>query len=231
MTWVKTNYRTKNLTPNQLCSLMPKVIIMTTFQIMLNFAGTLAIPSEAYIELTPKGSFVIGQEQDGILTGGFFDIQQAFSGKLAQVEMWQGNLSPEEIMDIANCKIETTRPESKIISWNNNWTVNDVIIEDVDLEQLCVQDPLLNQFIWSGTIPYDKFRGMCDTLGAQLPILNSSDVSTGLSTKLHHDNLIRLLFGLFAIHKKVFFYLYKILWKNLFWAWKISFWLFSDDEE
>lgn len=149
------------------------------------------IPEELYLDLTPQGSFVIGQEQDGILVGGFFDIQQAYSGKMTQVEMWHGSLTPEEIDDIANCRKETTKPGSKIISWSTNWTVHDVNIEDVELGQLCVQDPLLNRLIWPDTIPYSKFRPMCDTLSAKLPVLNDSEANHGLTSKLHQENFRR----------------------------------------
>ncbi len=56
-----------------------------------NILETVTMMKESYLNLNNRGSLVLGQEQDGLLTGGFFDQEQAFSGQMTQVEMWSGN--------------------------------------------------------------------------------------------------------------------------------------------
>ena len=59
-----------------------------------------------------EGALIIGQENDNIY-GGFFDITQAFSGKLTQTEIWNTILPPKEIEKIASCKQESTMPSNR----------------------------------------------------------------------------------------------------------------------
>ena len=58
---------------------------------------------EAFLTLYNEGALVLGQENDQILTGGFFDESQAFSGKLTQVEMWNTELKPSQIQGMLLC--------------------------------------------------------------------------------------------------------------------------------
>ena len=65
------------------------------------------IVNDEFHELYAGGSFVIGQEQDGDQYGGFFDAAQGFSGKLAQVEMWNTELTLVDIFNIGNLHFES----------------------------------------------------------------------------------------------------------------------------
>ncbi len=59
----------------------------------LSYIEHVTMEKGKYRTLLPFGSLVLGQEQDGILYGGFFDKEQAFSGQISQAEMWNGMLA------------------------------------------------------------------------------------------------------------------------------------------
>ena len=73
---------------------------------------------------------VLGQEQDGSgSAGGFFDIQQGWSGKLTQVEIWDTVLPVEDIVKMAKCEIPITMKSNQVVSWfSNKWKNNNVEI-------------------------------------------------------------------------------------------------------
>ena len=52
-----------------------------------------------FLPILRKGIIILGQEQDAF--GSFFDENQAFSGELAQVEMWSVLLDSQSIKAIA----------------------------------------------------------------------------------------------------------------------------------
>ena len=74
---------------------------------------------------------VIGQEQDGTgSTGGYFDAQQGWSGKLTQVEIWDTVLPNEDIIQMAKCQIPTTMESNQVVSWlSEKWIKNNVTIK------------------------------------------------------------------------------------------------------
>ena len=95
-----------------------------------------------------KGNLVLGQEQDSVL-GGLFDASQAFSGKLAQVEIWDIELTDIDIENLANCKIETVKESNRVVSWmSEKWEIHNVTIVETSLENLCKPNPMVNQLVY-----------------------------------------------------------------------------------
>ena len=92
-------------------------------------------------EITPifhTGAFILGQENDQLLYGGSFDAQQAFSGKMSQVEVWSKEVSSNDIKNMALCNIATLEDESKIISWEvEKWQKYEVDLVEVSLQSFC----------------------------------------------------------------------------------------------
>ena len=80
--------------------------------------------------LLSGGALILGQEQDGSgSAGGFFDIQQGWSGKLTQVEIWDTVLPMEDIVKMAKCEIPSTMMSNQVVSWlSNKWKNNNVEI-------------------------------------------------------------------------------------------------------
>ena len=91
---------------------------------------------------------MLGQEQDSVL-GGLFDASQAFSGKLAQVEIWDIELTDIDIENLANCKIETVKESNRVVSWmSEKWEIHNVTIVETSLENLCKPNPMVNQLVY-----------------------------------------------------------------------------------
>jgi hypothetical protein len=64
--------------------------------------------------LATGGVFLLGQEQD--IIDGAFDENQAFSGRVTEVEMWKTVLSQRSILNLAKCLNEESTLEQV-----NNW--------------------------------------------------------------------------------------------------------------
>ena len=91
---------------------------------------------------------MLGQEQDSVL-GGLFDASQAFSGKLAQVEIWDIELTDIDIENLANCKIETVKESNRVVSWmSEKWEIHNVTIVETVLGNLCKPNPMMNQLVY-----------------------------------------------------------------------------------
>lgn len=75
--------------------------------------------------LSAEGAFYIGQEQDEV--DGKFQQQQAFSGQISQVQLWNRPLRDEEIAVKSDCG-ELDIENGEIINWNldNDWILNKV---------------------------------------------------------------------------------------------------------
>ena len=58
--------------------------------------------TDGYKPLPSGGSFLLGQDQDS--PEGGFNADQAFSGQVAQVGLWDRMLTEEEILLLAQCK-------------------------------------------------------------------------------------------------------------------------------
>ena len=131
---------------------------------------------------------ILGQENDLALFGGLFEDQEAFSGQLSQVEMWNSVLPGNEIKEMATCKVETTLNSNKIISWSqNSWTQHNVEFSEVVFENMCEIDETSKNLYWLELIDQITFKEMCDNVGGQLPIINqikSNDTSEVYNAQL-----------------------------------------------
>ena len=115
------------------------------------------------------GSFVLAQEQDGKIGGGFFNKYQAYSGKLTQVEMWNTVLWKAEIEDLAKCKMSTIKPENRIVTWGSDawtWHNTDPNI-DSPLEDFCKPNTLLDTQIFASKLSFDKMAYLCEVAGGK----------------------------------------------------------------
>ncbi|XP_043922247.1 neuronal pentraxin receptor [Protopterus annectens] len=68
----------------------------------------------AWHHIKPNGVLILGQDQDTL--GGRFDATQAFIGEIAQFNMWDHILTPEEIFTLANCSLTLT---GNIVAWDD----------------------------------------------------------------------------------------------------------------
>ena len=98
--------------------------------------------------LIGQGSLIRGQEQDSV-QGGLFDANQAFSGKLTQVEIWDVELPKTDIEKIAKCEVKSAKESNRIVSWiSEKWEINGVTINEINLKNLCKPNPMMNQLVF-----------------------------------------------------------------------------------
>ena len=76
--------------------------------------------------LIGQGSLILGQEQDSV-QGGLFDANQAFSGKLTQVEIWDVELPKTTVRTCLNGALVQER-DSKTDSKEDLKTVTKIVI-------------------------------------------------------------------------------------------------------
>ena len=131
----------------------------------------MTIKSEDYIPLYLGGSFILGQEQDAkaIFDDSpfepIFDPTQGLSGALTQVELWNTILTPSEIESLANCEIATLRPKNRVITWGSSaWDGNEVNFKEVELNELCEQNLISNQFLWPRPTDFHTFNSYCNAM-------------------------------------------------------------------
>ena len=135
--------------------------------------GTMVLTKEEYLPLHAGGSLIVGQEQDGKPVGGnmfdpVFDPQQGFSGKLAQVELWNTVLTLSEIKKLANCEIPSLQPQNRVITWgSDSWIAVKANFTHTPIEKLCVKNQIVDQFIWPRGIDFDTFYSYCGTIGGK----------------------------------------------------------------
>ena len=134
-----------------------------------------------YIPLHAGGSFVLGQEQDGQPFGGLFDVDQGFSGRVSQFELWDVALTPDEISEIADCSKESLRPENRIVTWGSDtWIGIETEFLDEPLEDFCKKNVLSETLFWPKKISQEKFLRFCDINQGLLPTLNKNSQSKGI---------------------------------------------------
>ena len=115
------------------------------------------------------GSFVIAQEQDGKIGGGFFNKNQAFSGRVTQIEMWDTVLPLEEINDLAKCINATTKAENRIVTWGSDvWTWHETNPNvDSPFEEFCLENYIIDAVIWPSKLSFDKISYYCEIVGGR----------------------------------------------------------------
>ena len=126
-----------------------------------------------FLPILRKGIIILGQEQDAF--GSFFDENQAFSGELAQVEMWSVLLDSQSIKAIAECQQSTIFVESKIAEWNaslEDWKKVNVEQENVKLEELCKPRIMQDYLIWAEELTYSQIFDYCRRMDGMLPSIN-----------------------------------------------------------
>ena len=149
----------------------PKQSFAFTSLINLNFTANVNFKNskEDMRPLYAGGSFVIAQEQDGKIGGGFFNKNQAFSGKATQIEMWDTVLTLEEIYDLAKCNKATTKAENRIVTWGSDlWTWHETNPNvDSPFEEFCIENYILDTEIWASKLSFDKLSYYCEIVGGR----------------------------------------------------------------
>ena len=128
---------------------------------LLKSNSTVVNDKPGYLELQNDGTLVLGQDQD--IPGGGYDREQAFSGEISQFGIWDRVLSQDEIVSLANCTVEKIT-DGSVATWDINlkdeWEISDDVEleENVPLMDLCGTPDLLDIFVQSEKLSYNKFK-------------------------------------------------------------------------
>ena len=140
-----------------------------------------SVNQQDYKPLAPGGVFLVGQDQD--ITEGAFDENQAFSGNVTQVEMWNGLLGVSTIKAIANCTVEDGSQGTRVVSWGNvenGWSSLenvDVNFTDTELSSICQQSyPVHKKMFIFEKISYDYAKLSCDQVGGEIPVAGNNEM-------------------------------------------------------
>ena len=126
-------------------------------------------PKGDFRPLYHGGSLIIGQEQDGNLFSGKFNAEEAFSGYITQVEVWNIELTAKEIYDIGNCVQLTVRSENQVVTWgSDSWeSIKMDPLEDFPLESFCKEYPLRGWMIWPDQVDFISLNYFCEIVGGK----------------------------------------------------------------
>ena len=92
--------------------------------------------------LKSGGIFIIGQKQDSLDSSGYFNDRKAFSGKVAQIQLWNGQLLSEDIRKMAHCEKESVENSRRIISWYEQSMFKKYILH-IDEKQIVSEKSIL----------------------------------------------------------------------------------------
>lgn len=85
------------------------------------------------VSLNLRGMLTLGQEQDSL--AGNYDVDQAFRGHIAQVNIWSRIVTPEEVRHQASCK--EFAPGDIFSSDRDAVAVAGVTVEEIPISNLC----------------------------------------------------------------------------------------------
>ena len=144
----------------------------------LIIADSIYIKKDNYVPIYTNGSVVLGQDFDGkAISVDFdpgFDKLQSFSGQITQVEIWNATLSSEEIQNLANCVVSTTKSENRILTWIvDDWKINGqaTSFNDIPLKELCKESIVSNILIWPRAIDFETFSTYCNAIDGIPPLV------------------------------------------------------------
>lgn len=136
------------------------------FHIVFLILGEIQIENSIdFSEVHSDHYFLLGQDADGIM--GKFDANQAFSGKLTQVNVWNFALTPAEVQQSFEDCGQDKYPAGNVVSWNKQeWEYSNITTTQ---EDMC--DDLSNNTVVIGrhTMSFFDAHILCDALGGKLP--------------------------------------------------------------
>lgn len=89
------------------------------------------MPKKTFVEIPRSSRLVLGQKRDS--SGLAFDASQSFSGRVADLSLWRGELVQDEIQSLARCERISTR--GIVLDWEvDDYERSDVRVEEVQGE-------------------------------------------------------------------------------------------------
>ena len=179
----------------------------------MTFLATFTLKNENYDPLYSGGFLYIGQETDGrpgnpngkstnqISFDPQFELSQAFSGQVTQVELWNMDLSPSDIEKIATCITSSVRPDRRIVTWkSDSWIPTRINFIEIPLVDLCKRNTVSHQFIWPRSVSYEDYSNYCEAFDGIPPLVKPHYGGEGKPWKYIYGKYYQV----FGVFKKEF---------------------------
>ncbi|KAK4314634.1 hypothetical protein Pmani_014085 [Petrolisthes manimaculis] len=112
---------------------------------------------------------VLGQYSIEYLNG--YSKDRSFSGQLTHVGVWGRTLTPQEVLQLANCG---ANPTGLVIPWDQEWILSQASFINVDESEIC-EKKTKSLYIKLSAMPYHAALAACAGLGGNLPVPTSHD--------------------------------------------------------
>ncbi|KAK7022743.1 hypothetical protein SK128_021286 [Halocaridina rubra] len=125
-------------------------------------------------ELSNEQEYNIGEPVygDKLTLGQGATPERSFSGMLTQVNVWDRELSIDEIASISSCKND---PKGNYISWDAGWKFLKITSVEQALEDFCQNEDTYIHFIFPN-MAYNSALFICQALGTDLPKTDDLDI-------------------------------------------------------
>ncbi|KAK3883306.1 hypothetical protein Pcinc_012343 [Petrolisthes cinctipes] len=112
---------------------------------------------------------VLGQYSLEYLNG--YSKDRSFSGQLTHAGVWGRTLTPQEVLQLANCGAS---PTGLVIPWDQEWILSQSSFINVDESEICGKKTK-SIYIKLSAMPYHAALAACAGLGGNLPVPTSHD--------------------------------------------------------
>ena len=158
----------KHRTWNHYCWLYSNITKQNSLYWNGNFISSMILPNDAEVAWAGQknrnqSAFVIGEEQDKIRGG--YQQTQAFTGDIAELNIWNYTLSANEIHDLSNCK---TLFKGNVRSWEiaNLLIYEAKVVKEFDWKLFCETEKRL--VIFPTRLPLHVAEDLCEIHGGKI---------------------------------------------------------------
>ena len=157
-----------------------------------NLVGSMILPDDDEVNWRDKHSgvqsaFIIGQEQDKLRGG--YQRTQAFTGYIAEVNVWDYRLDENKIQDLAKCK---KLWQGNIRAWKlQKLVINEAkVVKGVNSNVLC--EPERKLIIFPKRLPLLVAKDTCEIHGGKVvtPYTDEENKEVIEIVKKHHNNCV-----------------------------------------
>lgn len=146
------------------------------------------ISNSRFMPMRKGGIVTLGQDQDW--PGDGFDEKQSFSGSLTEFNLWNYELSPENISSLASCDgLES----GNVIQWFSlaQWNVSEVDLIVQESTKMCTVIPIQNMLIVEDKVSNKELKWICDLLNGRIDVpMTKEDLEKSL---VFQSDLIEVL--------------------------------------
>ncbi|XP_066956103.1 uncharacterized protein [Macrobrachium rosenbergii] len=148
--------------------------------ISLTLDGEELINRTALLPLPLDGSLVLGNDQDSV--GGGYAKEQAFRGKVADLNLWPRSLDKQEVLAVGKCKV----PPGRLLAWDQiPWNIHGFVTTEHG--DPCKDKDAGVQFTLPESFTRPEGHSFCSRLGLKFPLPTSQSENEYILSMLKND--------------------------------------------